>query len=120
MLDTIKKQLEQCQFATLSNYDEATKTYHIPKYSKPSYKIGSCYLVKISGAIVKNPTSVMATNWNNGHAPQVDTMKIYISKALGKNVYVDGLGFDLENKTDTSYMWSGWLNVDDLTLIQAL
>jgi len=120
MNEAIKKQLELCQFANLSNYDKATNTYHIPKYAKPNYKIGNCYLVKVSGSIVKNASSVIAVNWNQGRAPQFDTLKIYVSKALGKNIYVDSLGYDLETQADTSYMWSGWLNVDDLTLIQEL
>lgn len=120
MNEAIKKQLELCQFANLSNYDEATKTYHIPKYSKPNYKVGKCYLVNISSAIVKNANSLMAVNWNQGRAPQFSTLKIYISKALGKNIYIDGLGYDLDTQSDADYMWSGWLNIEDLTLIMEL
>ena len=116
----IKKVLEQCIYADLTDFDENTNTYHIKKYSKKVYKIQSCYLVKISDYIVKNPNSVVATNWNNGKAPQVNYMKIFVSKILGQNIYIDGLGFDFETKQDTNYMWSGWLPISDLEQITAL
>lgn len=114
MRDTIKKQLEQCNYVNLCNFNPETNTFTIPKYNKPQFKQNGYYLVKISKAIVGNPNSVTATNWNKGFAPQRDYMKIYISKIMGKMIYVDGMGYDFETKQDTNYMWSGWLCTDDL------
>ena len=116
----INELLKQCSYAHASSYDPETHTYHIPKYAKPQFQIGKCYLVKISKDIVRNPNSVMATNWNNGKAPQLEYLKIYISKALGANIYVDSAGYDYENKRDVDYIWSGWLNTNDLEQIMVL
>lgn len=116
----IKELLKHCGYANLNNYDAETMTYHIPKYAKPQFQIGKCYLVKVSKAIVKNPNSVMATNWNSGKAPQFEYLKIYISKALGTNIYVDSAGYDYENKKDLDYIWSGWLNTNDLEQLMSL
>ncbi len=111
----LTKLLAQCRYADTSNFDPKTDTYHIPKYSKPVYDVGGCYLVRLSSAIVKNANSALATNWNQGRAPQVDCMKIYVSKCLGPNIYVDGAGYDMAEAKDLSYMWSGWLEVKELT-----
>ena len=120
MRDLIKQQLENCSFANLTNFDPETQTFLIPKYQKPHYELGKMYLVKVSGAIVNNTNSVIATNYNNSTAPSYDYLKIFVSKSLGKLIYVDSLGFDLATKQDSNVMWSGWLPVDELTLISSI
>lgn len=117
MRDLIKKQLELCSFADLSNYDPETNTFKIPKYTKPHFELGNMYLVQLSGILVGNTNSVVATNYNNGTAPQFQFLKIFVSKALGKMIYVDSIGFDPETRTDSTVMWSGWLPTEELTLI---
>lgn len=58
----VKEQLKRVVFANLSNYDEATNTYYIKKYSKPCYKVGEGYLIQIPKYLINNPTSVVAVN----------------------------------------------------------
>jgi hypothetical protein len=116
----IKEQLEKCQFADLNNYDPATNTFYIKKYSQPTYEINHCYLVKLPIGVVGTSDSVLATNWNNGTFPTVQYLKIYISKTLGNMIYVDSIGFDFETRHDLNIMWSGWLNTSELTQISAL
>ena len=116
----IKEQLEKCQFADLNNFDPNTNTFYIKKYSKPTYELNHCYLVKLPLNIVNITDSVLATNWNNGSCPKTQYLKIYISKALGTMIYVDSIGFDFENKQDLNIMWSGWLDSLQLTQISAL
>lgn len=116
----VKEQLEKCQFADLNNFDPATNTFYIKKYSKPTYEINHCYLVKLPINIVNTVDSVLAVNWNNGSSPNTQYLKIYISKIMGTMIYVDSIGFDFETKQDLSIMWSGWLNTSELTQIAAL
>ena len=116
----IKEQLDKCQFANLNNYDQATNTFLIPKYSKPTYDLNKCYLVRLPLNIVNTGDSVLATNWNNGSFPRVQYLKIYISKTLGSMIYVDSIGFDFNTKQDLNLMWSGWLNTAELTQITIL
>lgn len=114
------EQLKQCAYADLSNFDAATGTYHIPKYSKPVFEINKCYIVKVSPIVVNNTTSVEAANWNHGTAPKHEVLKIFISKALGKMIYVDSLAYNLETQSDSMDIWSGWLSIDYLTQIAVL
>ena len=120
MNELIKKQLEQCVWVDLSNYDEKINTYHIPKYAKVKYEVNRMYLVKISREFVNNTNSVTACNWNNSTAPKFEYLKIYISKFNGKMAYVDSLAVNPITKQDLTEMWSGWIPVNNLTLIQEL
>ena len=116
----IREQLEKCQFADLNNYDAKTNTFLVKKYSKPTYEVNRCYLVRLPLGIVNNNDSVLAVNWNNGSSPNTQYLKIYISKAMGTMIYVDSIGFDFDTKQDLTLMWSGWLNTTELTQIAAL
>lgn len=120
MRDAIKQQLEQCNFANLASFDATTNTFHIPKYSKPQYKIGDYYLIKVPGIYVDNKTTTLAINWNRGTAPKFAYLKAYVSKTMGTMVYVDTLAYDYENKQDLTAMWSGWLPMEELEQIMKL
>jgi hypothetical protein len=116
----IKEQLEKCQFADLNNYDKNTNTFTVRKYSKPTYELNHCYLVRLPLTIVGKNDSVLAVNWNNGNAPTTQYLKIYISKIMGNMIYVDSVGFDFDSKQDLNLMWSGWLNTSELAQIAIL
>jgi hypothetical protein len=60
---------------------------------------------------------VVAVNYNNGTAPAYQYLKIFVSKSLGKMIYVDSLGFDPSTKQDINVLWSGWLPTEELKLI---
>lgn len=116
----VKEQLDKCNFANLNNYDAETNTFLIPRYTKPTYELNKCYLVKLPAHIINQPDSVLAVNWNQGKSPSVPYLKIYISKIFGNMIHVDSIGFDFDTKQDLNIMWSGWLNVEELTQIAAL
>lgn len=120
MRDLIKQQLQNCSYANLNNFDPETCTFHIPKYCKPHYALGNMYLVQVSGALVGNTNSVIATNYNNGTAPMYPYLKIFVSKSLGKMIYVDSLGFDPQTKQDINVLWSGWLPTEELTMLSTI
>ena len=120
MLESIKRELAKCSYCDLSHYDKETNTYMIPKYSKPKYDVGKMYIVKIPLDILNIPNSALATNWNNGTYPRSEYLKIYVSKMVGKMLYVDSVGFDpLQNK-DLDSIWTGYLPAEELTQMQAL
>lgn len=120
MRDLIKQQLQKCSYANLNNFDPETRTFKIPRYVKPHYVLGNMYLVQVSGALVGNHNSVIATNYNNGTAPMYPYLKIFVSKTLGKMIYVDSLGFDPQTKQDINTMWSGWLPTEELTMLSTI
>lgn len=116
----VKQQLEDCAFADLSKFVPEANAYFIPKYSKPSYEIGKCYIITVADHIVNNHTSTTAVNWNQGGAPKYKNLKIFVSKTLGKNIYVDSIGYNLETNQEIIDVWSGWLNIDEISQISKL
>ena len=116
----IQQQLEKTQIANLTNFNSETNSYIIPKYSQPRYEVGKCYIVKLSPDIINNTNSVLATNWNAGIAPVAAYYKIYVNTAAGKMIKVDGLEYNFEQQIDGTSMFSGWLNIDDLTQLKAI
>lgn len=116
----IQGQLENCQFANLNNYDSRTNTFFVKKYSKPTYELNHCYLIKLPTNVVNKNDSVLAVNWNNGNSPSTQYLKIYISKIMGTMIHVDSIGFNFETKQDLNLMWSGWLDSSQLVQVAAL
>lgn len=114
----IKEQLEKCAFADLSDFDPVTNTFRIKKYSKPVYNLHKCYLVSLLPHLL-SPSAVIATNWNAGAVPPHQFLKIYVSRILGKMIYVDSIAYDIDSQTDLGQIWSGWLPIEEITQIAA-
>lgn len=120
MRDYVKKQLEQCALADLSNFDPATNTYHIPKYTKPTFDLNKMYLIRVFKTQLIKENNVIAINWNHNSIPPTEYLKIYVSKTLGHMIYVDAIGYNYETKTDTMSCWSGWLDMTQIEQIAKL
>lgn len=119
MREIIKNQLLKCTYANLNNFNPETNTFYIPKYSKPQYVIGKMYLVQLPVELLNN-SSVVAANWNNGSAPKFQYLKVYVSKLLGKMVYVDSIGYDPNTRQDINSLWSGWLPTEEIMQLATL
>ena len=120
MREIIKKQLLKCTYANLNNFNPETNTFYIPKYSKPQYVVGKMYLVQLPLNLVNNASSVVAANWHNGTAPHFQYLKVYAAKLLGKMVYVDSIGYDINTRQDINTLWSGWLPTEEITQLAML
>lgn len=115
-----EEQLKKCSYVNLNNYNSDTNTYLIPRYTKARFENNKAYLIKVSPLVYNNPNSVYCANWNKGTYPKYEYLKIFISKQLGKMIYVDALAYDNINKQDLSYMWSGWLPTEELEQLAKL
>ena len=120
MREIIRNQLLKCTYANLNNFNPETNTFYIPKYSKPQYVVGKMYLVQLPLELINNGSSVVAANWNNGTAPRFQYLKVYVSKLLGKMVYVDSIGYDPNTRQDINSLWSGWLPTEEIIQLATL
>lgn len=117
----IEEQLRKCQVADLSKFDTDTNTYHIARFKQVRLEVNSCYLIKLSDILLdKELSSILSSNWNRGTVPTSKYMKIDVSKVLGKMIYINGIGYDFDNKVDTDVMWSGWLPIQDIEVIERI
>lgn len=114
----IEEQLKKIQVATIIQDTKNKNIYKIPKYCKPTYIINKYYIVRLDKNIINNTTSILATNWNNGRAPKAEYYKIYVNNIIGKMIKVDGLEYDYINKCDKAQIFSGWLDINDLTQLE--
>lgn len=119
MRQYIYEKLKAVSFVKL-DLNKLVNTYFIPKYSKPQYCTGKCYLIKIPKELINNSNSILAVNWNNGSSPQYEFYKAYVNKTAGTYIYVDCLAVDMNTKTDLQNMWSGWLDTTSLTQIACI
>lgn len=109
----ILDQLAQCAFASPTAFNKETHTFSIPRYTKPKYDIGKCYIVQLPDHLLR-ADSILATNWNQNRIPPGVFLKIFVSKALGKMIYTDAVLFDPQTQTELNMWWSGWLPVDEI------
>lgn len=123
MRELIKQQLRACNFANLSNTVKIEGGYliKIPKYSKPRFELGKMYLISLSEDAAFNSASYLSVTRNNNTVPGISCLKAYIAKQEGRLVYTNCIGFNLNtNCDDLSKVWSGWLDIDDFSLISKL
>ena len=119
MQPLIKKQLERCQVADLSNYNKEKHQFIIPKYNQVRVVSGASYLFKLDKSLLTpNPDDVFHINWNRGLIPVSEYLFAEVDKINGKVIYVDGIGFNPETETTTSVAWSGWLPLDKVEVVK--
>lgn len=122
MRKIIQDQLDKVIYADLSNFDEATCTYHIPKQKeKIRFEINKTYIIKLDQSLLKfgeNP--ILESNWNNGKVPKNIFYKAEVTKIVGKMVYITGIEFDLNLNADLSNFWQGYLPIDKVEIIKIL
>lgn len=116
MLKFTEEQLKKSAYVNLDKavFDISDGTYFIKKYSQPVYLVDHCYIVQLFSELVNNATSNTAINWNSGSSPQTDYLKIFVSKKMGKMIYVDSIAVDKTFYNANGVVWSGWLPVDQL------
>ena len=90
----VKEQLNKVVYADLSNYDEKTNTYHIPKINQIKLQVNHSYIVKIKDSLCEN--ELLKSNYNQGRTPPYKSYLIDIVSILGKIIKVNGVEYDLE------------------------
>lgn len=117
----IKKQLEQCKVADLSNYNEETRTFSIPKYNQTRIIEGKSYVIKLDPTLLQpNPGDSFHINWNKGSVPLSNSMIVEVGKINGKAIYVFGIGYDIDADKSTEGVWTGWLPIERITVVKGL
>lgn len=112
----VQKQLSMVQFADLSNYDEATKTYHIPKVNKIRIELNHSYIIRVKDSIKNN--DLLRNNYNRGNEPELTTYLIDVIAVLNKVIKVNAVKYNIkENKVENTY-WNGYLSVKDIEIIK--
>lgn len=120
----IKEQLGKIKLAQLPEYDENTRTLHIPCGIKDitkssTYQLNRCYIVELAEYILNPPPDFsLASNWNHGSIPKSKYYYAEILQIMGKMIKITGCGYDINTRSRTNDVWEGWVPQKGLKLIQ--
>lgn len=114
--ELIQEQLKRIQFADLSNYEEKTNTYHIPKINQIKLKINHQYIIKIKDSLYEN--IILRDNYNSGKNPPCKCYLVDVVLILGKIIKVNGVEYDLTLNKVLNNLWSGYLAIKDIEILE--
>ena len=110
------EQLDKVVYADLSNYDAATKTYHIPKINRIRPKLNHSYIIRIKDSIKNN--DILRSNYNQGNEPEITTYLIDIISVLNKVIKVNAIKYNTEEDKTENIYWNGYLSIKDIEIIR--
>ena len=117
----IKEQLNKIQVANMNNYNENNYSFTIPKYNADRFEDDKCYLIELDNSLIINDEeSLLQCNWNNGTYPSHKYLKIDVNKVMGKMIKVNSIAYDYVNQKDLNVIWSGWLPIDLIKIIEVV
>lgn len=117
----IEDQLKSCKTASIPEFNDKTLKLVIKKYEEVSIKEGKYYIISLHSTLLNpNANSMLSSNWNGGSVPNHTHYKCEVTKVLGKMIKITGLAYDFTNKVDLDMMWTGWLPVEQLEILQQL
>ena len=114
----IQEQLSKVVYADLSNYDEETHTYYIPKINQIKLQVNHSYIIKIKDSLYMN--ELLKSNYNQGRTPPYKSYLIDIVSILGRVIKVNGVEYDLEKNKTLNNLWSGYLSIKDIEIIKEM
>lgn len=121
MNQIIKQQLLNCKVADISGLDTKTGKCIIPRFKQVKLEEDSCYLVKLADKLlIPNVDDTYHINWNRGIVPTSKYLLIDVSRVVGKNVKVNGVGYDIDSDSPTTYVWDGWLPLEQIEIIKEM
>lgn len=106
----------------MSHFNKNTNSYFIPKKIDIKLEEDNYYLIELNEVLLKSNTTLDAlmNNWNQGNMPKDKYYKIDVCKKVGDMIKINGAAFDYINKKDLPGMWSGWLPIKEIKVIEKL
>ena len=81
----------------------------------------NCYLIELDDSLIDpNADSIVRVNWNNGDVPKYKYYKVDVNKKMAQMIRVNGIAYDNTLKCDICEMWSGWLPVNQIKILEKI
>ena len=115
----VKDQLKKCNYCDLSNYNEETNSYLIPKVSGVKLEKNKEYIIELSDKAFDSNYYVNI-NWNKGRAPKSKYYNCEVFDITGKIARISGVSYDPETDLTTQEYWNGFVSIDHINVIKEL
>ena len=121
----VKEELKKCKYAKVSellnNEDNNITQIKIEKLKEICLEENKYYLIQLSDYVTNPSTnSTLSSNWNNNTYPKYSYWKVEISKIMANMVKINGVAFEYQKGTDINELWSGWVPIDSIFIIEEL
>ena len=121
----VKEELKKCKYAKVSellnNEDNNITQIKIEKLKEICLEENKYYLIQLSDYVTNPSTnSTLSSNWNNNTYPKYSYWKVEISNIMDNMVKINGVAFDYQKGTDINELWSGWVPIDSIFIIEEL
>jgi len=117
----IKDELKKVNVADISRYDATKKEFNIPKITDIKLEENSYYIIKLDDSLLEpGHMSTLSSNWNRGTLPPSKYLKVDVSKIMGKMIKINGIGYDQDKEQDLDVMWSGWLPIEQVEILEKI
>lgn len=115
----ILDQLDKLNIAQPSEYDEMRHQYTFKRIESIKLEEDKQYIVKLDKSLLDDTQSdVLMYNLNKGNFPKKQCMMINIMKKSGALVLVNGIYYDESTNTSLKECWSGWLQINAISVIR--
>lgn len=114
-----KEQLNKCTSCDLSNFNEITNEYFIPKRTDARLEKNKEYILELSDKAFSKDFYVNI-NWNKNRVPKSKYYHCEILEISGRVARISGISYDLENDKDTFAFWDGFVSTDHIKIIKEL
>ena len=64
--------------------------------------------------------STLTLNWNHGSIPKYKFYKVDILKIMAQMIKINGIAFDFINNHDIDEIWSGWLPLNSIKILEKI
>ena len=119
----IKEQLSKVTKVQLPTYDDNTVEIIIPKIEKvkQEFEVDKFYLIKLENYLLHpSDNFTLHVNWNHNVIPKHAYYKCKCVKVMGNMIFILGVAFDIDNKTDLEEYWDGWLPKKSVTILREI
>lgn len=121
MKDIIRHQLNSLRIASIPEFNEDSTEIVIKKLSNIPLLEHHCYLIKLEdNLLAPNNNSALTINWNGGSIPTHKYYKVDVIKIMAQMIKINGLAFDYDSKKDINEIWSGWLPLNGIELLEEI
>lgn len=117
MKELVERELKKIKIADLSHFDSSRNTYIIPKTTSLKPEENNFYIIELKPTATNSNLNI---NWNKNIPPSNKYYKAEVEKIMGPMIKINGIGYDYESKIDLDKVWSGWLYIAGIEILERI